>query len=116
MRIAGKDANAMPWLCVACMPWPSQGATIVMPRDPSQGTSRTSSRNQSGFGSPSGRAVVTMNEVMPDPLPKCLRPDTRQPPSGAGSAVAAVRATSPPLPGSEVIVPNQHPSAAIRAR
>jgi len=77
-----------------------------MPRVPSHGTSRTSRKNQSG-SSPGGRAEVIMNEVTPDPLPKCFLPVRRQAPSGARSAAATVRATSPPLPGSEVIVPNQ---------
>lgn len=56
-----------------------------------------------------------MNDVTPDPLPKCFLPETRQPPSGPASAAATVRATSPPLPGSEVMVPNQDPSIAICA-
>jgi hypothetical protein len=53
-----------------------------------------------------------MNDVMPDPLPKCFCPERSQVPSSPGLAVALVLATSPPLPGSEVIVPNHAPLLA----
>jgi hypothetical protein len=68
--------------------------------------------NQSGSSS-AGRAEVSMNELIPEPLPKCFLPEIRQPPSSPAFAAAVVRATSPPLPGSEVIVPNHDPSLAI---
>lgn len=55
-----------------------------------------------------------MNEVIPEPLPKCFCPVTYQFPSVPGRAVAFVCETSPPLPGSLVIVPNHAPSDARR--
>ena len=70
--MAGKSENVRAWLWVAAMPRPSQGATSSMPGVVPHSTPRTSKKNQSAPSSPSGTAVVTMNEVTPDPLPKCF--------------------------------------------
>ena len=52
-----------------------------------------------------------MKEVRPDPLPKCFCPEMRYPNSltPSGSHTLAVRAVSPPEPGSLTMVPHQHP-------
>ena len=76
-RVAGNFSNDMPWLCVATMPWPSHSATSLIPFEPSHGTPRTSRKNQSGSVSPSGRPVVSMKDVTPDPDPKCFCPVNR---------------------------------------
>jgi len=72
-----------------------------------------------GLSSPSTTAVVIIRSAIPEPLPKCLAPDTRWglpsrngSRSGSGTATAFVLAMSPPLPGSEVMVPHWRPSAA----
>ena len=67
----------MAWLCVAAMPAPSHSAVNCIPAEPSHGRSRTSSTKMVGASSPAGTAVVTMNDVTPEPLPKCLSPVTR---------------------------------------
>src|SRR5438093_1239931 len=53
-----------------------------------------------------------MYEHMPEPLPKCFCPESREMPDGSRRTVAFVSAMSPPLPGSDVIVPHQSPSRA----
>ena len=53
-----------------------------------------------------------MNDVMPVPLPKCFWPVRRQP-SPSRRATAFERLTSPPLPGSDVIVPHQAPLSTV---
>jgi hypothetical protein len=68
-------------------------------------------KNQSADSSPSGRAVVTIHVVTPRPLPKCFEPVISQP-SPSRTAAVRDRVMSPPLPGSEVIVPHQSPAAA----
>ena len=55
-----------------------------------------------------------MNEVIPEPLPKCFWPETRYSPSDEPRrAMAFVLAVSPPLPGSDMMVPHQCPSHAV---
>ena len=110
----------MAWLCVAAMPIPSHSAINRSPADPSHGRSRTSRTNSVGPSSPSGTAVVIMYEVTPEPLPKCLSPviwyvapGNGPSPSPSGCAPALVRRMSPPLPGSDVIVPHCSPAAAV---
>jgi hypothetical protein len=67
-----------------------------------------------------------MYEAIPEPLPKCFWPLSRYARGSGGSggvpgvapaaglATALVWATSPPLPGSDVIVPHHAPSRAAR--
>ena len=76
-RIAGHASSRMAWLCVAAIPIPSHSAVSCRPAEPSHGRSRTSSMKRVGASSPSGTAVVIMNAVTPEPLPKCLSPLTR---------------------------------------
>ena len=76
-RIAGHASRRMAWLCVAAMPIPSHSAVSRSPAVPSHGRSRTSRANSAGASSPSATAVVIMNDVTPEPLPKCLSPLTR---------------------------------------
>ena len=77
MRIAGHSSRRIAWLCVAAMPTPSHSATRWRPADPSNGRSRKSRTKTVGASSPLGTAVVIMNDVTPEPLPKCLSPLTR---------------------------------------
>ena len=76
-RIAGHSSSRMAWLCVADMPMPSHSAVSCSPAVPSHGRSRASMTNSVGLSSPAGTAVVIMNDVIPEPLPKCLSPLTR---------------------------------------
>ena len=73
-RIAGHASSRMAWLWVAAIPIPSHSAVSRNPAVPSHGRSRTSRANNAGSSSPSATAVVSMNDVTPDPLPKCLSP------------------------------------------
>ena len=81
--------------------------------------SLVSSTNIRGSSSPSGRAVVTIRCAMPEPLPKCLSPvssyvrPTRNGSPSTADAVDLVRLMSPPLPGSDVMVPHCSPAAAL---
>ena len=98
---------------------PSHSAIKVKPVVPSQRRSLTSSAKIVGASSPSGMAVVIIRSAIPEPLPKCLSPVTayERPTivrtSSVGVAVALVRPISPPLPGSDVIVPHCSPAAAL---
>ena len=118
-RTPGAPSRRIAWLCVAAIPTPSHSASNVIPAVPSHGRPRTSSANIAGSSSPSGIAVVTIRSAMPEPLPKCLSPETAygrpsmKPVSPVGLAVAFVRPMSPPLPGSEVIVPHWSPASAV---
>ena len=101
------------------MPTPSHSAVIVIADVPGGVHSLVSSTNIVGSSSPLGRAVVIIRSATPDPLPKCLSPLTKHvrptmngSPS-AGVAVDRVRLMSPPLPGSDVIVPHCSPAAAL---
>src|SRR5579859_2426452 len=94
------------------MPQPSQAAVNRKPSDPSHAAFRTSRINVSTSDSPTGSAEVIMYEVMPLPDPKCLRPLNRHPPAPSGRAIASDLLVSPPVPGSETIVPHQPPSRA----
>ena len=76
-RIAGQSSSRIAWLCVAAMPTPSHSATRWSPADPSNGRFRKSRTKIVGASSPLGTAVVIMNDVTPEPLPKCLSPLTR---------------------------------------
>ena len=96
-----------------CRPTRRSGAAR---REPSHGRSRTSSTKMVGASSPAGTAVVIMNDVTPEPLPKCLSPRDAVARAGDGAVAASsgsasdlVRAMSPPLPGSDVIVPHCSP-------
>ena len=109
----------MAWLWVAAIPIPSHSAMSASPALPSHGRSRTSSTKIVGSASPSGTAVVIIRSVTPKPLPKCLSPVTayespaRNASASSGAATARVRLMSPPLPGSEVIVPHWSPATAL---
>ena len=65
--------------------------------------------------SSAGFAVVTMNDTICEPEPKCFAPASRYRsvvPS-TRAAVALVLDRSPPLPGSEASVPQKCPSMAL---
>ena len=119
IRTEGAPSRRMAWLCVAFIPMPSHSAISASPALPSHGRSRTSNTKNIGSVSPSGTAVVIMRSVMPMPLPKCLSPVTayvapgRLDSAAHGVATERVRAMSPPLPGSEVIVPHCSPAIAL---
>ena len=118
-RTAGAPSSRMAWLCVAAIPMPSHSAVKLRPALPSHGRPPTSSTKTVGSDSPSGIAVVIIRSVIPNPLPKCLSPVTaydrpaRNGCASVGVAIDRVRAMSPPLPGSDVIVPHCSPAAAL---
>jgi hypothetical protein len=74
MRSAGHPSSRNAWLWVAIMPYPSHGRRSARPALPSQARPRMSITNTSGRSSSTGRAVVIMKEVIPEPDPKCFSP------------------------------------------
>ena len=120
-RIAGHASSRIAWLWVAAMPMPSHSAISRSPAVPSHGRSRTSRTKSVGCVLAVGdrgrdherRDARAAAEVLvaADAVGGAGQRHRRTDPSGV--ACALVRRMSPPLPGSEVIVPHCAPSAAV---